>query len=239
MARSLAASHARFSVGCHVVLLDGEPLLPADRVGSLLQPGAKNGSRQFRVKLNDFVIASFRNQLNPAEIEAEASAQIPAPASCGGAAVSLRHPQACPHVSRRAAAAAASGAGVWRSGRAQSIWPGVAIADRRSAAQAHAVAAFRRTECAAQLCRQVPPRGRGPRPAHDRRIACRAGHRMSRLETVHRDCWTAFRKAHGSSSATPATTTPISTRLTPDCGNRESGTRADLAEAKESCAPGD
>ena len=49
MARALAASHAHFSVGCHVVLLDGEPLLPADRVGSLLQPGAQNGSRQFRV----------------------------------------------------------------------------------------------------------------------------------------------------------------------------------------------
>ena len=40
MARSLAENNARFSVGCHVVLLDGEPLLPADRVSSLLQPGA-------------------------------------------------------------------------------------------------------------------------------------------------------------------------------------------------------
>ena len=76
LARSLAANNARFSVGCHVVLLDGEPLLPAERVASLLQPGAQNGSRQFRVKLNNFVIASFRNQLNPIEIEAEASAQF-------------------------------------------------------------------------------------------------------------------------------------------------------------------
>ena len=76
LARALAANNARFSVGCHVVLLDGEPLLPADRVASLLQPGTQNGSRQFRVKLNNFVIASFRNQLNPAEIEAEASAQF-------------------------------------------------------------------------------------------------------------------------------------------------------------------
>ena len=76
LARSLVASKARFSVGCHVVLLDGEPLLPADRVSSLLQSGTPNGNSQFRVKLNDFVIASFRNKLNPAEIEAEASAQI-------------------------------------------------------------------------------------------------------------------------------------------------------------------
>ena len=76
LAGSLADRNARFSVGCHVVLLDGEPLLPAERVASLLQPGTQNGSRQFRVKLNDFVIASFRNKLSPAEIEAEASAQI-------------------------------------------------------------------------------------------------------------------------------------------------------------------
>ncbi len=76
LARSLADRKARFSVGCHVVLLDGEPLLPADQVTSLLQPGTQNGSHQFRVKLNDFVIASFRNKLNPVEIEAEASAQI-------------------------------------------------------------------------------------------------------------------------------------------------------------------
>jgi chitin disaccharide deacetylase len=76
LARSLAARKARFSVGCHVVLLDGEPLLPADRVASLLQSGPQNGSHQFRVKLNDFVLAYFRNKLNPAEIEAEASAQI-------------------------------------------------------------------------------------------------------------------------------------------------------------------
>ncbi len=76
LARSLADRKARFSVGCHVVLLDGEPLLPTDRVASLLQPGPLNGNRQFRSKLNDFVLASFRHKLDPVEIEAEASAQI-------------------------------------------------------------------------------------------------------------------------------------------------------------------
>jgi predicted glycoside hydrolase/deacetylase ChbG (UPF0249 family) len=40
----------------------------------LLEP--KNGSRSFRESLNDFVIASFRHQLHPEEIEAEAAAQI-------------------------------------------------------------------------------------------------------------------------------------------------------------------
>ena len=75
LSRSLAARQARFSVGCHVVLLDGQPLLPPERVASLLQPGAQNGNH-FRDKLNDFVVASFRGKLQPDEIEAEATAQI-------------------------------------------------------------------------------------------------------------------------------------------------------------------
>jgi chitin disaccharide deacetylase len=75
LARSLAVKTARFSVGCHVVLLDGEPVLPATRVGSLLQPGARNGSH-FRVRLNDFVVAAYLGKLRPDEIEAEAVAQI-------------------------------------------------------------------------------------------------------------------------------------------------------------------
>jgi len=75
LARSLAGGNPHFSVGCHVVLLDGEPVLPAERVGSLLQPGAQNGSH-FRVKLNDFVVASFLGKLQSDEIEAEAAAQI-------------------------------------------------------------------------------------------------------------------------------------------------------------------
>ena len=64
----------RLSVGCHVVLLDGEPLLAADKVPTLVEPG--NGHHRFRESLNGFVVASFRHKLNPDEIEAEASAQI-------------------------------------------------------------------------------------------------------------------------------------------------------------------
>jgi predicted glycoside hydrolase/deacetylase ChbG (UPF0249 family) len=75
LARSLAGSNPHFGVGCHIVLLDGEPVLPAERVGSLLQPGAQNGSH-FRVELNDFVVAAFRGKLRPDEIEAEAAAQV-------------------------------------------------------------------------------------------------------------------------------------------------------------------
>ncbi len=75
MARSRAAAGGTFSVGCHVVLLDGEPVLSASRVPSLLQPGTNHGNR-FRTSLNQFVMASLRHRLNPEEIEAEATAQI-------------------------------------------------------------------------------------------------------------------------------------------------------------------
>jgi len=74
LARSMTAQGAGFSAGCHVVLMDGEPVLPPEQVPSLLQPGTNNGD--FRSKLNDFVLASFRGKLQPGEIEAEASAQI-------------------------------------------------------------------------------------------------------------------------------------------------------------------
>jgi len=62
------------SVGCHVVLLDGEPLLPPESIPTLLD-SSKNGGR-FRDSLNEFVIASFCHKLNPQEITAEATAQI-------------------------------------------------------------------------------------------------------------------------------------------------------------------
>ena len=66
----------RVSLGCHVILLDGTPALAPERVPSLLQPNARVGSPEFRVKLNDFALASFTGKLNPAEVEAEAAAQM-------------------------------------------------------------------------------------------------------------------------------------------------------------------
>ena len=76
LARSVPPAGQGLSVGCHVVLMDGEPILPAEQVKSLLQPGSRNGRPEFRASLNDFVIASFRHKLNAGEIEAEAAAQM-------------------------------------------------------------------------------------------------------------------------------------------------------------------
>lgn len=67
--------HSALSIGCHIVLLDGEPVLPSDKIPTLIS-AANNSAGRFRDSLNGFVIASFRHQLNPDEIEAEAAAQI-------------------------------------------------------------------------------------------------------------------------------------------------------------------
>jgi predicted glycoside hydrolase/deacetylase ChbG (UPF0249 family) len=59
-------------VGCHVVLVDGEPLLPASEVRSLLAPG----TNRFFHGVGDVLRALARGRFRPEEIEAEARAQM-------------------------------------------------------------------------------------------------------------------------------------------------------------------
>jgi predicted glycoside hydrolase/deacetylase ChbG (UPF0249 family) len=66
----------RVSIGCHVILMDGTPALPPERVPSLLQKSANGTNNEFRVKLNDFAKNTLTGKLAPAEVEAEATAQM-------------------------------------------------------------------------------------------------------------------------------------------------------------------
>jgi predicted glycoside hydrolase/deacetylase ChbG (UPF0249 family) len=59
-------------VGCHVVLVDGEPVSPASAVRSLLDP--RTGA--FYQKLGPFLRRLFTGRIRPGEIEVEAGAQI-------------------------------------------------------------------------------------------------------------------------------------------------------------------
>ncbi len=78
MARGAAFSGAvelskavpRMSIGCHVVLIDGESVLEPGRLPSLTHDG------RFRDGLKSFAARALTSRMNPAEIEAEASAQI-------------------------------------------------------------------------------------------------------------------------------------------------------------------
>ena len=68
----LARAHPKLGVGCHVTLVDGEPLSPAAQVGSLLLPGTQS----FRLSAADFARAAVRKQIAPQDIATEAAAQI-------------------------------------------------------------------------------------------------------------------------------------------------------------------
>jgi len=73
-ARTLARRGARFSVGCHVVLVDGMPISPQERIPSLAS--GRSGVAQFRDTLNDFALAALAGKISEQEIEGETTAQI-------------------------------------------------------------------------------------------------------------------------------------------------------------------
>jgi chitin disaccharide deacetylase len=59
-------------IGCHVVLVDGTPVLPAARLPTLVDPA----TGRFRSSLGNFVRDLFLGRICSAEIESEAEAQI-------------------------------------------------------------------------------------------------------------------------------------------------------------------
>jgi chitin disaccharide deacetylase len=81
MANSLAFDEAvlmakasdRWSIGCHVVLVDGAPLVDPRRLSTLVPRG---DSQRFRNGLGVLAIRSLSGQVNPDEVEVETIAQI-------------------------------------------------------------------------------------------------------------------------------------------------------------------
>ncbi len=78
-ALALAAQNATLGVGCHIVLVDGQPVLPPEKVPTLVDPA----TGCFPPKLGTFLLRLFTGRIRAAEIEAEAAAQI-AFAQAGG-----------------------------------------------------------------------------------------------------------------------------------------------------------
>jgi chitin disaccharide deacetylase len=70
---ALAKTSTRLSVGCHVVLIDGEPVLPPERLPSLVR---SNNGHSFADGLKSFILRALTGRLSAAEIEAETTAQI-------------------------------------------------------------------------------------------------------------------------------------------------------------------
>lgn len=69
---AMARATPTLGVGCHVVLVDGEPVLPPADIASLID----QTTGRFPVSLNVFLSRLFTGRIRPAEIEAEAAAQI-------------------------------------------------------------------------------------------------------------------------------------------------------------------
>ena len=63
-------SSPALSVGCHVVLVDGTPLSTPSQIPTLADSG------QFERRLSRFALRAVGGGINPAEVEAEAAAQI-------------------------------------------------------------------------------------------------------------------------------------------------------------------
>ncbi|MGA9565679.1 MAG: ChbG/HpnK family deacetylase [Candidatus Korobacteraceae bacterium] len=75
-ARNLSRSDPRVSIGCHIVLLDGIPVLPPEQVTSLVEQPPHSGNAELRISLNGFARSALTGRLRPDEIAAEATAQI-------------------------------------------------------------------------------------------------------------------------------------------------------------------
>ncbi|HEY6337279.1 MAG TPA: ChbG/HpnK family deacetylase [Candidatus Sulfotelmatobacter sp.] len=75
----LARTVPQLSVGCHVVLIDGVPLLDAGNISTPLQQDLRDqkpGARAFSESIGRFALRALAGRLDPQEIEAEATAQI-------------------------------------------------------------------------------------------------------------------------------------------------------------------
>jgi len=70
----LAKTVPRLSIGCHIVLIDGEPILAPDNIPSLTI--AHTAPAHFRDSLKSFAARALAGRLLPDEIEAETAAQI-------------------------------------------------------------------------------------------------------------------------------------------------------------------
>ncbi len=68
--KELSSQFPKLSIGCHVVLINGKPVLSAEKVASLTQSG------RFREDLTHFAARALTGQLAATEITAEAKAQI-------------------------------------------------------------------------------------------------------------------------------------------------------------------
>jgi predicted glycoside hydrolase/deacetylase ChbG (UPF0249 family) len=75
-AAASALPQPSLGVGCHIVLVDGTPCLPAGKITTLIDPKAPADHARFRPTLAGFVRDLLLGRIREADIEAEALAQV-------------------------------------------------------------------------------------------------------------------------------------------------------------------
>lgn len=70
----VAKSTPHLGVGCHIVLIDGEPVLDARKLPSITS--TQSGNTRFRDGLKSFAVRSLAGRIECGQVEAEAAAQI-------------------------------------------------------------------------------------------------------------------------------------------------------------------
>jgi chitin disaccharide deacetylase len=89
----LSKTAPRLSVGCHVVLIDGEPAVDAEQLRSLVSP--QSGAARFNDNLKSFAARALTARLSAEEIEAETTGQI---RKLQAAGISVSHVDTHKHV---------------------------------------------------------------------------------------------------------------------------------------------
>ncbi|MBV9482463.1 MAG: ChbG/HpnK family deacetylase [Acidobacteria bacterium] len=74
-AAALSTAYPGLSVGCHIVLVDGTPVLDPKHIFSLVKHEGTNAAC-FRPKLSSFALHAMMGRLDPEHVQAEATAQI-------------------------------------------------------------------------------------------------------------------------------------------------------------------
>lgn len=115
-------------IGCHVVLVDGEPLTSQ-------VPSLTNGSTRFRSSLKDFALAATQKKIAQDEIQREAEAQIRKIQSAGVTVTHVdthKHTHMFPHVLRPVikAAKACGVSSIRNPFEPFRAWPGSAVMRR-------------------------------------------------------------------------------------------------------------
>jgi chitin disaccharide deacetylase len=93
---SVAKQQPGLATGCHVVLIDGDPVSPG-------LPSLTNGSPRFRTSLKEFALAAVRRRISAEEVQREAEAQVRKVQSRGLRVTHLdshKHTHIFPHVLR-------------------------------------------------------------------------------------------------------------------------------------------